>query len=160
MSMQLGRGTSKYAGIAVASVISLLAVEATRVFAKNGGNFGGDFTVIKAVEQGENEVVKVSLRVINNSGADVKNASITIASSLHFSPRPTDAWEKDQTPIKASILRFNEHKVLGPLVGTFTIPAAEYQRWSQRGSGPNFMITYQDASGEQHYERMDLAPVQ
>jgi len=158
--MQLGRAISKYAVIAVASVISLLAVEATRVFAKNGGNFGGDFTVIKAVEQGENEVVKVSLRVINNSGADVKNASITIASSLHFSPRPTDAWEKDQTPIKASILRFNEHKVLGPLVGTFTIPAAEYQRWSQRGSGPNFMITYQDASGEQHYERMDLAPVQ
>jgi hypothetical protein len=160
MSMQRGRAISKYAVIALACAISMLALEATRVFAKNSGNFGGDYTVIKAVEQGENEVVKVSLRVINNSGADVKNASITIASSPHFSPRPTDAWEKDQTPIKASILRFNEHKVLGPLVGTFTIPAAEYQRWSQRGSGPNFMITYQDASGEQHYERMDLAPVQ
>jgi len=159
--MQRGRAISKYAVIAVACVISILALEATRVFANNAGNFGGDFTVIKAVEQGENRVVKVSLRVINNSGADVKNASITIASSLHFSPRPTAAWEKDQTPIKASILRSNEHKVLGPLVGTFTIPAAEYQRWSQRGSGgPNFMITYQDASGEQHYERMDLAPVQ
>ena len=159
--MQRGRGISKYAVIAVACVISMLALKATRVFAKNGGNFGGDFTIVKAVEQGENEVVKVSLRVINNSGADVKNASITIASSLHFSPRPTEAWEKDQTPIKASILRFNEHKVLSPLVGTFTIPAAEYQRWDQRGSGgPNFMITYQDASGEQHYERMDLAPVQ
>jgi hypothetical protein len=159
--MQRGRAISKYAVIAVACVISMLALEATRVFAKNGGNFGGDFTIIKAVEQGQNEVVKVSLRVINNSGADVKNASITIASSLHFSPRPTEAWEKDQTPIKASILRFNEHKVLGPLVGTFTIPAAEYQRWGQRGSGgPNFMISYQDASGEQHYERMDLAPVQ
>jgi len=158
--MQRGKAISKYAVIAVACVISVLALEATRVFAKSGGNFGGDFTIIKAVEQGENEVVKVSLRVVNNSGADVKNASITIASSLHFSPRPTEAWEKDQTPIKASILRFNEHKVLAPLVGTFTIPAAEYQRWSQRGSGANFMISYQDASGAQHYERMDLAPLQ
>jgi len=158
--MQRGRAISKYAVIAVACVISMLALEATRVFANNGGNFGGDFTVLKAVEQGENEVVKVSLRVINNSGADVKNASITLASSLHFSLRPTEAWEKDQTPIKASILRYNEHKVLGPLVGTFTIPAAEYQRMNQRGSGANFMITYKDASGVQHYERMDLAPVQ
>ena len=72
MSMQRGRAISKYAVIAVACAISVLAFEATRVFAKNTGNFGGDFTIVKVIEQGENEVVKVSLRVINNSGADVK----------------------------------------------------------------------------------------
>ena len=159
--MQRGKGISKYAVIAVACVISMLALEATRVFAKNLGNFGGDYKILKASPTGENIALKVSLNVINNSGADVKNVSITLASSLHPSPQPTAAWEKEETPLKAAVLHYNEHKIVNPLVGTFSIPAAEYERMNQRGSGgPNFMISYQDAAGEQHYERMDLAPAQ
>ena len=159
--MQTGKAISKFAVIAVACAISLLAFEVTRVFAKNSGNFGGDYRILKVSPQGENVAVKVFLNIINNSGADVKNVSITLASSLHFSPRPTAAWEKEETPLKAAVLHFNEHKIVNPLVGTFSIPADEYERMNQRGSGgPNFMISYQDAAGEQHYERMDLAPAQ
>jgi hypothetical protein len=159
--MQTGRAISRFVVIAAACAISMLAFQAAHVFAKNIGNFGGDYKILKATPTGENVALKVSLNIINNSGADVKNASITLASSLHFSPQPTAAWEKEETPLKAAVLHFNEHKIVNPLVGTFTIPAAEYERMNQRGSGgPNFMISYQDASGEQHYERMDLGPAQ
>jgi hypothetical protein len=135
-----------------------LAVIAT---ARSAANFGGDYKVIKVIEQPDNNVeVRVSLRVINNSGADVKDATITLMSTLHHMPEPTEAWEKNQTPIKVAVLHYNEHKIVAPLLGTFTIPAGEYERWNQKGSGgPNFMINYQDASGEQRHERIDLAPV-
>jgi hypothetical protein len=158
--MQRGRAISKYAVIAVACVISMLALEATRVFAKNGGNFGGDFKILSTADRGENVAVKVSLRVINNSGADVKNATITLVSTLHPMPEPTEAWEKNQTPIRVVILRFNEHKIVPPIVSTFTIPKAEYEQWSVKGSsGPNFTINYQDASGQQRHDRLELAPL-
>jgi hypothetical protein len=158
--MLRGKAISRYAVIAVVCVISVLAFEVSRVSAKNTGNFGGDYKVIKVTAQGENMAVKVSLRVINNSGADVKDATITLGSTLHRMPEPTEAWEKEQTPIRVVILRFNEHKNVSPLVSTFTIPKAEYEQWSVKGSGgPNFTIDYQDASGEQRHERIDLAPV-
>ena len=159
--MQSGKAISRYAVIAVACVISMLAFEVTRALAANTGNFGGDYTVIKVTDQGENNVVlKLSLRVINNSGADVKDATITLGSTLHPMPEPTEGWEKNQTPIHVAILRFNEHKIVSPILGTFTIPKAEYQQWSVKGSGgPNFTINYQDASGQQHHDRLELAPL-
>jgi hypothetical protein len=157
--MLRGKAISRYAVIAVACAISVLAFEVTRVSAKNTGNFGGDYKVIKVTEQGENVAVKVSLRVINNSGADVKDATITLGSTLHQMPEPTEAWEKEQTPIHVVILRFNEHKIVPPIVATFTIPKAEYEQWSVKGSGgPNLSINYQDASGEQRHDRLELAP--
>lgn len=158
--MLRGKAISRYAVIAVACAISVLAFEVSRVSAKNTGNFGGDYKVIKVTEQGENVAVKVSLRVINNSGADVKDATITLGSTLHQMPEPTEAWEKEQTPLKVAVLHYNEHKIVAPLVATFTIPKAEYEQWNVKGSGgPNFTIDYRDASGEQRHERIDLAPV-
>src|ERR1700693_767111 len=161
MSMLRGKAISKYAVIAVACAISMLAFEATRALAANTGNFGGDYKIIKVADQGGNNgAVKVSLRVINNSGADVKDATITLGSTLHPMPEPTEAWEKNQTPIRVVILRFNEHKIVPPIVSTFTIPKAEYEQWSVKGSsGPNFTINYQDASGQQRHDRLELAPL-
>ncbi len=125
--------------------------------ARNTGNFGGDYRILHVAEQGDNVEVRVSLRVINNSGADVKAATISLSSSLVSSPRgEAFDWEKEQRPFRNVTLHFNEHKIVAPLVGTFTIPASEYERW-QRG-GPNFMIDYQDASGEQRHQRIELAP--
>jgi hypothetical protein len=144
----------------VACVISILAFEATRAFAKNTGNFGGDYRVLSTADRGENLAVKVSLRVINNSGADVKDATITLGSTLHPMPEPTEAWEKNQTPIHVVILHFNEHKSVPPIVATFTLPKVEFEQWSVKGSnGPNFTINYQDASGEQRHDRLELAPL-
>jgi len=159
--MLRGKAVSKYAVIGVACAIFVLAFQAVQVFAsKNTGNFGGDYKIIKVTEQGENVEVKVLLRVINNSGADVKDATISLRSTLHNMPLPTEAWEKEQIPLKVAALHYNEHKFVAPLVVTFTIPKAEYEQWNRKGSGgPVFMIDYQDASGEQRHERIDLAPV-
>jgi hypothetical protein len=159
--MLRGKAISRYAVIGVACAIFVLAFQAVQVFAgKNTGNFGGDYKVIKVTEQGENVEVKVLLRVINNSGADVKDATISLRSTLHNMPLPTEAWEKEQIPLKVAALHYNEHKFVAPLVATFTIPQAEYEQWNRKGSGgPVFMIDYQDASGEQRHERIDLAPV-
>ena len=61
--MLRGKAISKYAVIAVACAISVLAFQAVQVFAaKNTGNFGGDYKVIKVTEQGENVEVKLSMR--------------------------------------------------------------------------------------------------
>jgi hypothetical protein len=159
--MLRGKAISKYAVIAVACAISVLAFQSLQVFAaKNTGNFGGDYKVIKVTEQGGNVQVKLSMVVINNSGADVKDATITLGSTLHPMPEPTEAWEKNQTPIHVVVLHFNEHKTVPPIVATFTIPKTEYEQWSVKGSnGPNFTINYQDASGEQRHDRLELAPL-
>jgi hypothetical protein len=159
--MLRGRAISKYAVVAVACAISVLAFQAVQAFAaKNTRNFGGDYKVIKVTEQGENVEVKLSMVVINNSGADVKDASILLRSTLHPMPEPSLEWEKEETPIKIAVLHFNEHKIVPPIVATFTIPEAEFERWSQRGTGAaSFTIDYVDASGEQRHERLDLAPL-
>ncbi len=158
--MKCRRAVLRYTVMAVVFAIAGLALEATRVFARNTGNFGGDYRVLKVTEQGESVVVKLSLRVINNSGADVKDATITLGSTLHPMPEPTEAWEKEEIPLTVAVLHFNEHKIVAPLIKTFTIPANEYQQWSVKGSiGPNFTINYQDASGEQRHDRLELAPL-
>jgi hypothetical protein len=159
--MQTRRAISKYVVIAVACAISMLAFELTHVFAaSNTRNFGGDYKIVKVTDQGENVEVKLSMVVINNSGADVKDASILLRSTLHPMPEPSLAWEKEETPIKIAVLHFNEHKIVPPIVATFTIPKAEFERWSQRGTGAaSFTIDYVDASGAQRHELLALAPL-
>jgi hypothetical protein len=126
--------------------------------ARNTRNFGGDYRILQATEQGDNVELRISLRVINYSGADVQHATISLASSLATLPHrePFD-WEKEQVPFKNLTLHFNEHKAVPPLVGTFTIPASEYERWP-RGQGPNFTIAYRDASGGRRHEHIALVP--
>ncbi len=125
--------------------------------ARNTRNFGGDYRILQVTEQGDNVELRISLRVINLSGADVKRATVSLASSLAPFPRrePFD-WEKEQVPFKNVTLHFNEHKIVPPLVGTFIIPAREYERWPR--GGPNFMIDYQDAAGKQRHEHIVLVP--
>lgn len=134
-----------------------LALVAT---AGHPGSFSGDYRIVKATPLPDNMMkVEFSLRVINGSGVDVKNATITLSSTLHRMPIPTEAWETNQTPVTIPLLRYNEHKVYKPIEATFTVPTAEYERWSQKGSGgPNFTISFVDASGVQQHESVELSP--
>jgi hypothetical protein len=122
-----------------------------------GRNFGGDYKILQAADQGDNVAVRISLRVINNSGADVRDATIRLASSLP-TPPSDDAfdWQKQQLPFRNVTLHFNEHKIVPRLVGTFNIPAQEYEQWQKLG--PTFTIAYHDASGERQFEKIALAP--
>src|SRR5271170_2656190 len=93
-------------------VTSLLLIAALGVKAGQPGQFFGDYKVSKLADEPNNMVrVRFTLRVINNSGVDVKNASITLSSTLHRMPIPPEAWEKSQTPITIPLLRYNEHKI-------------------------------------------------
>jgi hypothetical protein len=126
--------------------------------ARNDHNFGGIYKIIKATPQGDNVEVRMSLRVINNSGADVKDATISLKSSLVNRPPGHELeWEKAQAPIKAAVLHFNEHKIVPPIEATFIMPSPEYQQLLKNG-GPNFVIDYTDASETQRHDRVDLAP--
>ena len=126
--------------------------------ARNDHNFGGDYKIIKATPQGDNMEVRMSLRVINTSGADVKDITVSLRSSLVNRPPGLELeWEKAQAPIKVAVLRFNEHKIVPPIEATFVMPLPEYQQMTKNG-GPNFVIDYTDASGTQRHDRVDLAP--
>lgn len=125
---------------------------------KDGRSFGGDYKILQATEQGDNMEVRVWLRVINNTGTDVQDATIWLASSLMMPPGgDSPAWVKEQLPFKNVTLHFNEHKIVPPLIGTFTIPTQEYEQW-RKAPPPNFMIAYRDASGAQRQQRIALAP--
>lgn len=125
--------------------------------ARNAHSFGGDYKILQVTKQDENVEVRLSLRVINYSGKDVEDATISLASSMVMRPErePLD-WEKQQAPFRNVTLHFNEHKIVPPLVGTFTIPASEYEHWQRKGAGPNFTIDFRDASGAQQHQRIDL----
>jgi hypothetical protein len=131
---------------------------AVAALAGNAHNFGGDYKILKATPEGDNMRVRFSLRVINNSGADVKNATISLSSSLVNRPPGQELeWVKAETPIKVEVLHFNERKALAPIQATFTMPNSEYQQLL-KNSAPNFVISYVDASGTQRHDRIDLAP--
>lgn len=109
-------------------------------------------------EDGDNVQVEVSLWVSNHSGANVTGATISLVSSL-VTGGPEFEWEKEEVPFTNVTLLYNPHvkNVAPALVGTFTIPAAEYAQW-KKGAGPRFVIAYQDAAGEQQSFRIDMAP--
>jgi hypothetical protein len=117
--------------------------------------------------------VRLSLRVINYSGIDVSNATISLKSSLPRPgndprhpeagllmqrPNPHDpeaAWEKQQPTFQGVTLHFNEHMVVPPLEATFTVPAREYEQW-MKGARPNFVIEFQDPAGKTVRQSVEL----
>jgi len=129
--------------------------------AQAGGahRFAGVYQILKVTAQHDDNVqVKVSLRVLNYSGADVTGATISLVSSL-VTNGPEFEWEKEEVPFTDVALLYNPHlKTLAPaLVGTFTIPRDEYAQW-KLGAGPRFVIAYPNAAGEQQSFRIDMVP--
>lgn len=140
-------------------LLGLVACLALVAQASSAHKFSALYQILKVTEQdGDNVQVKVSLRVINNTGAKVTGATISLVSSLVIGG-PEFEWEKEEVPFTDVTLLYNPH-VKNPvpaLVGTFTIPADEYAQW-KKGAGPRFVIAYQDAAGEQQSFRIDMAP--
>src|SRR5580658_4204896 len=122
--------------------------------------FSAVYQILNVVDHGDHVQVRVSLRVFNNTGANITGATVSLVSSLMTLPvGPVFDWEKDEVPFANVALPFNPHvKIVGPpLVGTFSIPADEYENW-KKGAGPRFVIAYLDAAGEQQNFRIDTAP--
>ena len=138
--------------------IAVLSMSLTAL-AGRGHNFSGDYKIVHSEKQGDNVQVRLSVSVINNSGADVKNVTISMVSSLlPEAPRgPLLEWEKQQTAFTSETLHYNEHKIVPRLEGTFTIPSSEYEQW-HRANGPRFLVGYEDTAGRVYSESIDLAP--
>lgn len=128
------------------------------VQASSAHKFSGLYQILKVTADGDNVQVKVSLRVVNNSGANVTGATISLVSSL-VTGGPEFEWEKEEVPFTDVTLPYNAHvkKIVPALVGTFTIPTDEYAQW-KKGAGPRFVIAYQNAAGEQQNLRIDASP--
>src|SRR5580692_12415076 len=62
--------------------LGLAAAVALTACAKDTRNFAGSYRMTEVAKQAGNVQVRLSLRVINYSGADVSNASISLKSSL------------------------------------------------------------------------------
>jgi hypothetical protein len=166
---------SKFLAIPVAVAAFLAALGAARVLAKGAREFAGFYRILQATNRGDKVEVRISLRVFNYSEADVKDATISLASFLPHAPgapgemsRPDplfrsaphalaagESWEKAQPSFQGVALRVNEHQVVPPLEGTFIVPALEYQQWL-KGAQPHFVIDYQDASGKPHHQAIEL----
>jgi len=130
-----------------------LAAQASRVH-----KFSGLYQILKVSEEGDKVQVEVSLRLFNNSGANVTGATISLVSSL-VAGGPEFEWEKEEVPFTNVTLLYNAHikTVVPALVGTFTIPNNEYAQW-KKGAGPRFVIAYLNAAGAEQSFRIDMAP--
>ena len=142
-------------GVAIALAACLAALGAARVYAKGAREFAGFYKILKAVNQGDTVELRISLRVFNYSQADVKDATISLESSLPHPPGAGEAWEKRQPSFRSVILHVNERQVAPPLEATFAVPAREYRLWL-KGAQPHFVIDYQDAAGKPQHRAIEL----
>jgi hypothetical protein len=158
--MRLRSGISTYSAVALAFLVLLFASVAASLPAKGAREFAGFYRILQTTNQGNKVELKLSLRVINYTGADVKGATISLKSSLPHGvgddPRdPEAAWEKEQPTFTGVTLHFNEYKPVPPLEATFTIPLRDYQQW-MKGAKPNFVIEFTDAAGTTRHEAIEL----
>ena len=117
--------------------------------------FAGSYRILQTTNQGNQIEVRISLRVFNYSGAEVKDATISLQSSLPHPPGFGEAWEKQQPCFQGVALHVNEPRPMKPLEETFTVPAREYQEWL-KGAQPRFVVDYEDASGKPHHRAIEL----
>jgi hypothetical protein len=153
--MRSRNGRWQFLAITLAVAAFLAALGAARVSAKGAREFAGFYRILQATSQDEQVVVRISLRVFNYSEADVHDATISLLSSRPHPPGAGEAWEEEQPRFQGVGLRVNEHQVVPPLEGTFTVPAREYQQWL-KGAGPRFVIDYQDASGKAQHRTIEV----
>ena len=77
--------------------------------ARNTHNFGGDYRILQVTEQGDNVELRISLRVINFSGADVQDATISLTSSakptVGCQPRRSRALDASPMRLATSVGR-------------------------------------------------------
>ena len=116
----------------------VLVLTAASAFGKDGRNFGGFFNLADVTQAGDREQVTLVLQVYNYSGADLKEAVVTLRES-HPSSEVLGTFD----PIP--LWRSGESVTLRREVN---ITREEYRRWSSRGQ-PNLFVAYRDGDGRQ-----------
>jgi len=110
----------------------------TTAFGKDGRNFGGQFNLAGVAEKGDYVQMTLALQIFNYSGAELKQAVVTLRESHPASTviqifDPIPAWAVDKSVT---------------LTRQVTITRDEYLRWTASGQ-PNVSVAYRDAGGRQ-----------
>jgi hypothetical protein len=123
-----------------------LVVRGPRMAAENGRDFAGTYSLSEESQSGDATTLTFSMQVFNYSGADVTNATVTLADS----DQPGQAYA---TFTGVSIASNGSVQ----LSSQATVPSAEVDRW-QQGSSPAVTIQFTDGDGLSRSERVELAP--
>jgi hypothetical protein len=135
---------------ACAAALALCFISAS-LLAEHGRNFAGEFQVRKVVDEGSVFHFDLHVQVFNFSGADVKDATLTLADR-----RPganPDAIDYQGSFREVSIA-YRKSIVLD---GSFTVPVREYHAW-QHGAAPYLAVTYRDEAGNERRSPVELKP--
>jgi hypothetical protein len=124
-----------------AVLVILLAAASIQSHAKDGRDFAGSYRITHATQQDDQMILTFEAHLQNNSGADLKQAVVTIRPS-----RPAPAPLAQFQPVKS----WRNHADV-TLTQHFTVSRVEYERWL-KGSQPALFVIYHDASG-QRWER-------
>ncbi|MBV9300558.1 MAG: hypothetical protein JOY62_01070 [Acidobacteriaceae bacterium] len=119
--------------------------------AEHGRNFAGEFQIRNVLDEGSAVKFDLHITVFNFSGADVNDATLTLADRrLERSP--------DSIEYRGSFTHISiRYRKSTELDGSFTVPVREYHEW-QRGSVPNLVVTYTDESGKELRSSVELRP--
>jgi hypothetical protein len=116
--------------------------------AKDGRDFAGHYSLTNVTEKGSQVELTLVLQVFNYSGADLKQAVVTVRL-----PAPGPGVLGSFAPIK---LWRNESGVV--VSQQLTITREEYLRWSTR-TQPAVFIGYSDAEGHAYHRWAQLSRV-
>lgn len=122
----------------VLAALSVLLFSMT-ASAKNGRDFAGVYSVSNVVDQGNQMLLTLHVRVNNNSEADVKQAVLTLR---EVGGGPLGTFQ----PVK---LWRNHGEVR--LSQQFVVPKRDFESW-HKGAQPALMVVTHDESG-QRYDR-------
>jgi len=104
--------------------------------AKQGRDFAGTYQLSNISDAGNQVHVTITLKVVNYSGADIRNSGVALFSS-----------DANHQAIGAfAVVKLFPNSRLTTLVQDFTVSKAEFQRW-QAGAHPNFGFVSQDPNG-------------
>lgn len=116
----------------------VLVLTAITAFGKDGRNFAGFFNLTGVAQQGDRVQVTLVLQVFNYSGADLKQAVVTVRESHPSSEvlgtfDPIPVWRSGKTITLERQMTLTNH---------------EYRQWTTRGQ-PNVFVAYRDGDGRQ-----------
>jgi hypothetical protein len=119
--------------------------------AEHGRNFAGEFQVRNVVDEGSIIKFELHVKVVNFSGADLSNATLTLADRRPGHRPDTMDYQGSFTEVSIPYHKWIE------LDGSFMAPVREYQQW-QRGAAPILVVTYFDETGKEHRDPVELRP--
>ena len=122
----------------------------SNLLAEHGRNFAGSYAIQSAHSDGQTVSFELSLRLVNYSGADLKDGAVTLEVR---SAQPVDHSTDTSGAFEHVSLQYRKFI---DLRGSFAVPEFEYQQW-QRGATPNLIVSYLNEAGDSIQNAVELS---